>query len=140
MKAAYIKEFKQPLAVDPQRKVEKNLKGYDILVKVKAAGMCHTDLQVLEGVYESAGAHKGQIGSHEPAGVIVQMGPDAEKLGKVKVGDRVGSINTLGFCGECNMCKKQGQQLCENVKGLLGLTVDGGFAGACASRIVSLLL
>lgn len=102
-----------------------------ILFRVKAAGMCHTDLQVLEGVYKDAGAHEGQIGSHEPAGVVVKVGPQAEKEGRVKVGDRVGSINTYGFCGECEMCKKQGAQLCENAKGLLGLTIDGGFAEYC---------
>ena len=67
------------------------------------------------------------IGSHEPAGIVVKVGSEAEKNGNIKPGDRVGSINTYGFCGKCNSCK-QGQQVCENVKGMLGLTIDGGFA------------
>lgn len=72
---------------------------------------CHTDLQVIEGVYESQGAHSGMVGSHEPAGIVVKLGKKAEEDGKVKLGDRVGSINTFGYCGECNSCKHQGQQL-----------------------------
>jgi propanol-preferring alcohol dehydrogenase len=55
--------------------------------------MCHTDLQVLEGVYKEAGSFEGMIGSHEPAGVVVKLGSKAESEGVVKVGDRVGSIN-----------------------------------------------
>jgi D-arabinose 1-dehydrogenase-like Zn-dependent alcohol dehydrogenase len=63
------------------------------------------------------------VGSHEPAGLVVELGPDAEKEGKIKIGDRVGSTNTFGFCGACSSCR-QGKQLCENIKGLLGLTVS----------------
>ncbi|KAJ0386628.1 hypothetical protein COL922a_003861 [Colletotrichum nupharicola] len=98
----------------------------DVLVKVAAAGYCHTDLQVQEGVYASSGAKPGLIGSHEPVGTIVKLSPEAEKNGW-KIGDRVGSINTYGCCGSCNSCNK-GKQLCDNLTGMLGLTVDGGFA------------
>lgn len=103
------------------------MQPHEILVQIKAAGYCHTDMQVLDGVYESAGAKPGLIGSHEPAGIVVKAGADASKS-NIQVGDRVGSINTFGFCGKCALCKRQGKQLCENIKGLLGLTVDGGFA------------
>lgn len=48
---------------------------------------------MLEGVYESQGAHPGLVGSHEPAGTIVALGADAQKEGKLKIGDRVGSTN-----------------------------------------------
>ena len=115
MKAAYIKEWGKELAVDPRRKVPTELQDYEILVQIKAAGMCHTDLQVLEGVYTEAGAHLGMIGSHEPAGIVVKLGPKAEET-KVHIGQRVGSINTRGFCGECNLCKKQGAQLVRMLK------------------------
>lgn len=131
MKAGVIKEWKKSMALDAQHAVPKDLKGYDILVQIKAAGMCHTDVQTLEGVYKSQGTFQGMIGSHEPAGVVVALGPDAEKDGSVQIGDRVGSINTYGYCGKCKSCKKNGEQLCENIKGLLGLTIDGGFAEYC---------
>lgn len=102
MKAAVIEDFKKPMKVDMKRKVPSDLEEYDILVQIKAAGMCHTDLQVLEGVYKEAGSYTGMIGSHEPAGVVVKLGPKAESEGVVKLGDRVGSINVSGF-GDDNL-------------------------------------
>ncbi|CEH17251.1 Alcohol dehydrogenase, class V [Ceraceosorus bombacis] len=141
MKAGIIEKFNSSVAFQEGREVPGDLKGHDILVQVKAAGMCHTDLQVLQGVYASQGSHEGMIGSHEPAGVVVALGPEAMSAGKVKVGSRVGSINTFGFCGKCKACKANGPQLCENVKGLLGLTIDGGFAqyAKMDARVVGLI-
>jgi propanol-preferring alcohol dehydrogenase len=125
MKAAYIDDFKKPVQLDMKRKVPSDVKDYDILVQVKAASYCHTDKQVWEGVYESQGSFKGMIGCHEPAGVVVQLGSKAESDGRIKLGDRITSINTYGYCGECQACKHQGRQLCEKLPGLLGLTKDG---------------
>lgn len=90
----------------------------------------------LTGVYESAGAKPGMIGSHEPVGVVVKLGKNAEKRGKLQLGDRVGSINTYHPCWRCDACRNQGAQLCENVGGMLGVSggkdapkgKDGGFA------------
>ncbi|OLN95652.1 Alcohol dehydrogenase 1 [Colletotrichum chlorophyti] len=125
MRAATIKDFNKGYEVKDVD-VPTDLGPNDVLVKIAAAGYCHTDLQVQQGVYESAGAHPGLVGSHEPAGTVVKLGSEAGKLG-LKVGDRVGSINTYGYCGNCNSCK-QGAQVCDNIKGMLGLTIDGGFA------------
>ncbi|KAJ5633464.1 hypothetical protein N7490_009803 [Penicillium lividum] len=126
MKAAVVKDFQKGYEVRDV-KVPSELGPNDILVKIGAAGYCHTDLQVMEGVYESGGAKPGLIGSHEPCGTVVKIGSDVEES-NIHVGDRVGSINTYGFCGICNACKKQGQQLCENMVGMLGLTINGGFS------------
>ncbi|TKA22987.1 hypothetical protein B0A50_07205 [Salinomyces thailandicus] len=125
MRAARIKDFNKPYEV-ADINVPSDLGDYDILVQIKAAGYCHTDLQVLQGVYESAGAKPGLVGSHEPAGVVVKAGPKVSEA-NIKLGDRVGSINTYGFCNKCDACKT-GQQLCEKLPGMLGLTLDGGFA------------
>lgn len=97
MKAAYIEEFKKPVKVDSQRKVPSDLKEYDILVKIKAASFFHTDFQTWKDVYKGAGSFKGMIGSHEPVGVVVKLGPKAESDGRIKIGDRVGSINVSGL-------------------------------------------
>ncbi|KAJ5626926.1 hypothetical protein N7528_004353 [Penicillium herquei] len=126
MRAAVVKDFNQGYEVRDVD-VPTDLGPNDILIKIGAAGYCHTDLQVMQGVYESSGAEPGLIGSHEPAGVVVKVGSDANKSG-IKVSDRVGSINTYAFCGECDACKRQGQQLCEKLVGMLGLTINGGFA------------
>ncbi|KAK2776673.1 alcohol dehydrogenase, propanol-preferring [Colletotrichum kahawae] len=125
MRAASIKDFNKGYEVKSVN-VPTDLGPNDVLVKVAAAGYCHTDLQVQEGVYASSGAKPGLIGSHEPVGTIVKLSPEAEKKGW-KIGDRVGSINTYGCCGSCNSCNR-GKQLCDNMTGMLGLTVDGGFA------------
>ncbi|KAF0328595.1 alcohol dehydrogenase GroES-like domain-containing protein [Colletotrichum asianum] len=125
MRAASIKDFNKGYEVKSVD-VPTELGPNDVLVKVAAAGYCHTDLQVQEGVYASSGAKPGLIGSHEPVGTIVKLSPEAEKKGW-KIGDRVGSINTYGCCGSCNSCNR-GKQLCDNLTGMLGLTVDGGFA------------
>ncbi|KAH9893672.1 GroES-like protein [Xylariomycetidae sp. FL2044] len=125
MKAARIVDFNKGYEV-ADVDVPTDLGPNDVLIQIKAAGYCHTDLQVMQGVYASAGAKPGLIGSHEPAGVVVAVGSDADK-NNVKVGDRVGSINTYDFCNSCDACK-QGQQLCEKLGGMLGLTLDGGFA------------
>ncbi|KAJ5116118.1 hypothetical protein N7456_000466 [Penicillium angulare] len=126
MRAAVVKDFNKGYEVRDVD-VPTDLGPNDILVKIAAAGYCHTDLQVEQGVYESSGAKPGLVGSHEPAGEVVKVGSAADKSG-IHVGDRVGSINTYAFCGECNACKTQGQQLCEKLVGMLGLTINGGFA------------
>ncbi|KAN0062663.1 hypothetical protein ACQY0O_004853 [Thecaphora frezii] len=125
MRAATIKDFKKGYEIK-DIDVPVDLGPNDILVQIKAAGYCHTDLQVMEGVYESAGAKPGLVGSHEPVGIVVKVGSDAEKS-NIKVGDRVGSINTYGFCGKCESCKV-GKQLCDKLPGMLGLTINGGFS------------
>lgn len=126
MRAAVVKDFNKGYEVR-DAPVPTDLGPNDVLLKMEAAGYCHTDLQVMEGVYESAGAKPGLIGSHEPVGVVVMAGSNAGKS-NINVGDRVGSINTYGFCGDCESCTGQGQQLCDNLVGMLGLTIDGGFA------------
>ncbi|KAJ6095237.1 hypothetical protein N7486_005983 [Penicillium sp. IBT 16267x] len=108
MRAAVVKDFNKGYEVR-DIDVPSDLGPNDILVKVAAAGYRHTDLQVMQGVYESSGAHPGLVGSHEPAGTVVKAGSNAAKS-NIHVGDRVGSINTYAFCGECNACKHQGQQ------------------------------
>lgn len=134
MYAGVLKAYNEPLSYEerPVPEVGPN----DVLVKIKAAGYCHTDLQVSQGVYEGAGAKPGMIGSHEPAGVIAKLGSEAEKRGLFKIGDRVGSINTYHPCEQCDACKNHGRQLCMNVGGMLGVSggkdapngKDGGFA------------
>ncbi|PWN47325.1 GroES-like protein [Violaceomyces palustris] len=125
MKAATIKDFKKGYEVK-EIEVPTNLEPFEVLVQIKAAGYCHTDLQVMEGVYEKDGSKPGLVGSHEPAGIVVKAGSETKEYG-ISVGDRVGSINTFGYCGSCDSCKV-GEQLCERMKGMLGLTLDGGFA------------
>ena len=133
---ALFSEFKKPMSIETIP-VPKDLKEEECLLKIEAAGWCHTDLQVLEGVYEGAGSKPPLVGSHEPVGRIVAFGKNGDRNGELKIGDRVGSINTFAPCLKCEACKK-GPQLCENMPGMLGLTLDGGFAEymRASSRVV----
>ncbi|KAF2867473.1 alcohol dehydrogenase GroES-like domain-containing protein [Massariosphaeria phaeospora] len=95
----------------------------DVLIKIGAAGFCHTDYQVWEGVYESP---LPQVPSHEPVGTVVAVGKDA--IGKWKVGDRVGALLHRHKCGHCLPCEVTNDvRFCENAD-LAGLKADGGMA------------
>lgn len=97
----------------------------DALVKIGAAGWCHTDYQVWEGTYESP---LPIVPSHEPAGTVVALGPQAQAEGKWKIGDRVGIILFRHACKHCAGCEVTGDiRFCE--KGdFAGLKGDGGMA------------
>ncbi|KAK7415938.1 hypothetical protein QQX98_005511 [Neonectria punicea] len=102
----------------------------ELLVRVAAAGFCHTDYQVYEGAY---GTELPFTGSHEPPGTIAALGP--EVAGDWKVGDRVGVLNFRNPCGNCSGCKWRSTTVgsldaryCDN-KTMNGiLKADGGFA------------
>ncbi|KAF2112873.1 chaperonin 10-like protein [Lophiotrema nucula] len=121
MKAVQIVGYKQPLQLNeiPVPTIGDN----DILVKIGAAGFCHTDYQVWEGVYESP---TPIVGSHEPVGTIVAVGPKAQA--KWKIGQRVGPIFFQHACHNCWGCDSTNDiRHCVN-KEMRGLMQDGGFA------------
>ncbi|KAH7000543.1 chaperonin 10-like protein [Ilyonectria destructans] len=102
----------------------------ELLVRVAAAGFCHTDYQVYEGAY---GTELPFTGSHEPAGTVAALGPEVPT--DWKVGDRVGVLNFRKPCGSCNGCEWRSvtvgsldARYCEN-KTMNGIVKsDGGFA------------
>lgn len=85
MKAAVLEEFNQPLAIkevtDPQ------IGPHDVLIRVGAASVCHTDLHLAEGLMADYGVHGPLIMGHETAGTVERAG---EEVTHVKPGDRVG--------------------------------------------------
>ena len=92
MRAIQIKEFNTPYdvsEVDVPRP-----KPYQVLVRIKAGGFCHTDCMAHENAF---GTRLPFIGSHEPAGVVVDVGKDVTEF---KKGDRVGCINFESCCGK----------------------------------------
>ncbi|KAK5247547.1 N-terminal acetyltransferase A complex catalytic subunit ard1, partial [Exophiala xenobiotica] len=100
------------------------LREHDVLVKVKAAGVCGTDLHIHEGEFL---AKFPLIPGHETVGVIAALGP---KVKGFKVGDRVVADNSE-LCGECFYCRRGEELLCEDFQAH-GVTMDGGFAEYCA--------
>jgi S-(hydroxymethyl)glutathione dehydrogenase/alcohol dehydrogenase len=77
--------------------------GSEILVEIKASGVCHTDLDMVEKGYRLVMGHEG-------AGVVVACGPDVRR---VVPGDRV-LLNWANPCGRCFQCKKGAENLCED--------------------------
>lgn len=109
--------------------VEKpSVKDFDILVKVMAAGVCHTDIHIKRGYV--AGFSIKELGfklpltlGHEVAGVIEDVGDRVQGL---KKNDLV-LVNPWMGCDSCYYCKIGENNLCENPTHL-GINMDGGFA------------
>ncbi|WVQ93247.1 hypothetical protein IAU59_000313 [Kwoniella sp. CBS 9459] len=97
--------------------------GTKALIKIGAAGLCHTDMMVMEG---SFGGNLPLVGSHEPAGTVVALGEDAEKTGTVKKGDRVAAMLPKDVCGQCSDCTLGDWKYCANSK-YGGINADGFF-------------
>lgn len=93
----------------------------EVLIEVKASGICHTDFEVLKANY-GTGAFP-VVPGHEFAGVVVDVGPG---VSDVRVGDRV-VVDPNIACGTCRACTKGWAHLCEAL-GAYGVTVNGGFS------------
>lgn len=91
------------------------------LVRVRAAGLCHTDIEVLHGRY-GEGAFP-LVPGHEYAGTVEMV---ADDVTTVKPGDRV-AVDPNIPCGHCPACAKGLTNLCASLKAY-GVTADGGFA------------
>lgn len=98
-----------------------NIGEKDILVRVRAAGICHSDAHYREG-RSAMGMMPITLG-HEVAGVIEKIGA---QVTNVKTGDRVCLHYNL-TCGDCYYCSAGNEQFCETVR-MLGHHVDGGYA------------
>jgi propanol-preferring alcohol dehydrogenase len=124
MKAAVLREFAGPITVE---EVETPSPGAgEVLVKVHACGVCHSDLHLAQGDWEMLrGITKMPlIGGHEIAGVVSEVG---EGVMELKVGDRVGVPWLHWTCGDCEYCRAGRETLCGKQK-ITGCMVDGGFA------------
>ncbi|RGP80718.1 sphingosine n-acyltransferase lag1 [Fusarium longipes] len=119
MKAIQIKEFNAPYSVSEVDKPRP--KPHQLLVQIKAGGFCHTDCMALGGEF---GSDLPFIGSHEPAGVVVEVGSDVQGFTN---GDRVGCLNFDSCCGKCPDCKA-GKPIYCDAPLMKGITADGAWA------------
>lgn len=100
---------------------------HDILIQVKACGVCGTDVHIYEGDKGAAEVTPPTILGHEFAGIISEVGSQVKNY---KPGDRV-CIDPNCYCGACDPCRNGVAHYCENMIGY-GTTVDGGFAEYCS--------
>ena len=99
----------------------------EVIVNVKACGICGTDQHIFHGQPGSASVEYPIVLGHELSGEVVNIG---KKVTKFKIGDRV-SIDPNIYCGECEYCRGNRQHLCENLQAI-GVTRDGGMGEYCA--------
>jgi propanol-preferring alcohol dehydrogenase len=94
----------------------------EVLIKVKACGICRTDLHIVEGELPLLKAPI--IPGHQVVGEVVQYGPEARGF---QAQDRVGVAWLLATCGHCQFCTSGRENLCE-LAVFTGWTADGGYA------------
>ena len=117
---------------EPLVKVEGDIPlpaGSEVVVKMLACGVCHSDIHMHDGVFELGGGKQLEVGregmvlGHEIFGEVVAFGPDAKG---VEIGDRRVVYPWIG-CGECTSCKRGDEHLCTPGQAL-GIVKNGGFA------------
>lgn len=94
----------------------------EVLIKVQACGICHSDMFVKEGAFP--GIEYPRIPGHEVIGTIEQVG---ERVNRWQKGQRVGVGWHGGHCFECDPCRRGDFINCEQAK-ITGISYDGGYA------------
>jgi propanol-preferring alcohol dehydrogenase len=108
-------------------------KGTEVLLKILAAGVCHSDLHLADGWFDLGGGKKMSLQDrgmklpvtlgHENVGEVVAVGPDAKN---VKIGARMLADPWIG-CGTCGACQRSEDNLCMAMRSL-GVFSNGGYA------------
>lgn len=121
MKAAVVREFGKPLTIE---EVPVPIPGPgQILVKIAATGVCHTDLHAANGDWPVK-PKPPFIPGHEGVGTVVTTGPGVRHI---REGDRVGVPWLYTACGHCRHCLGGWETLCLDQQNT-GYSVNGGFA------------
>lgn len=130
MRAMQIIEWGQPL--QSREYPDPEPKGEEVLVRVEAAGVCHSDVHIWDGYFDLGGGNKVTLElrgvtlpftmGHEIAGEVAALGPNATG---VKVGDKRVVFPWIG-CGQCAVCERGDELLCLAPR-TLGTRRAGGY-------------
>ena len=131
MRSYRIADWGQPLIYD--ERPTPTPRGTEVLMRVTAAGICHSDLHIHDGFFDLGDGQRvefAKLGAelpltlgHEIVGVVEALGPDARD---VKVGEARIAFPWIG-CRACAICSHEREQLCLSPK-FLGARVDGGYS------------
>lgn len=99
---------------------EPNIGADDVLIQIRSAGICGTDLHIFKGEYM---ATYPLVPGHEFSGDVVGVGQNVTNF---KVGDRVTADPNIP-CNRCSFCQRNEPNQCRNLRAV-GVTRDGGFA------------
>jgi propanol-preferring alcohol dehydrogenase len=120
MRAAVLERPRTPLVVQQRSRPQPGRR--QVLLKVRACGVCRTDLHILDG--ELAHPKLPLVLGHQIVGEVVARGEEAEELA---LGARVG-VPWLGWtCGRCRYCRAGQENLCDRAR-FTGYDLDGGYA------------
>ncbi len=138
-----LTEWDHPLVLSTKNLVEPE--GSEVLIKVTAAGLCHSDLHIKKGymdlgeqgklTFAERGAVLPMTLGHEIAGVVEKVG---DLVQTVKIGQQVLVFPWVG-CGKCLACLDNRESDCESMR-IIGLKQNGGFASHCLIENESLLI
>lgn len=131
MKCMQVVEFGQPLV--EAEVVTPHPTGTEVVLKIKAAGVCHTDLHLWHGGYDlghgkrlsmqERGVKLPLIMGHENVGVVEAVGPDVQH---VQVGETYLVYPWIG-CGQCEVCQQGNENYCLKPS-TIGINQPGGYA------------
>ncbi|MBM04153.1 MAG: hypothetical protein CL766_05135 [Chloroflexi bacterium] len=121
MKSLVLKNTGRNFDFDLENHPIPNISKNEILVKVKATGVCFHDISIMLGIL-NRGVKNNCILGHEIAGEVVQIGDD---VNNINLGDNI--VSTLNSsCGDCSFCKKGLDYNCDRSRGY-GHGINGGF-------------
>jgi alcohol dehydrogenase, propanol-preferring len=121
MRAMILDAAHRPLRLDNARPMPQPA-SREVLVHVRACGVCRTDLHVVDG--ELTRPKLPLVPGHEIVGTVADIGSDVRQI---RVGERVG-VPWLGWtCGQCVYCQTGRENLCERAR-FTGYQIDGGYA------------
>ena len=123
MKAAVFYE-KQKIVVE-EHEIHKP-KENEVLIQVKAAGVCGTDLHIFQGAKGASECYPPVVLGHEFSGIVTEIG---KNVTRVKVGDHV-TVDPSIVCDDCDECQEGTPHFCKDYSAT-GVTYDGGFAEYC---------
>lgn len=127
MRAAVVRRFGDPLEIE-ERPVPRPGPG-EVLVRVHASGVCHTDLHAAHGDWPVK-PKLPFVPGHEAVGRVAAVGAGVRSL---REGDAVGVPWLHDACGCCEHCETGWETLCESQRNT-GYSVDGGYADYVLAR------
>ena len=99
-----------------------DVKHNEVLIKVSVCGVCHTELDEIEG--RTSPPKLPVVLGHQAVGTVVKLGSETIKL---QIGDRVGVAWIFSACGKCKFCIEGNENLCNEFRAT-GRDVNGGYA------------
>ena len=118
---ALVKTQRRPGHVALREWPEPTIGPQEVLIEVRACGICGTDVHVYQGTVSS---DPPVVLGHELSGVVVEVGAEVSHL---KAGDAVSAETHHGLCGVCRYCRAGFPRHCR-ARGTIGRRVDGAFA------------